>query len=82
MTEKKIELIYYAGLKEKRGLSEESIMTPATTLSELYHLLKEQYQFPLEAEQIKVAVNDEFVSMDTQVEEGMAVVFIPPVAGG
>lgn len=82
MSDKKIKLHYYAGLREKRGLSEESLSTAAVTLNDLYEILKSKYHFSLKAEQVKVAVNDEFVSMDTAIENNMVVVFIPPVAGG
>ncbi len=79
---KTIRLQYFAILREKRGQSEESRQTTATCPAELYGELKAAFHFPLTTEQLRVAVNGEFSAMDTPLNEGDEVVYIPPVAGG
>ena len=79
---KKISLIYYAVLKDKRGLSEETFETQAKTLNALYLELKARHGFPFSTKVLRVAVNDAFVTWDTPIQQGDKVVFIPPVAGG
>ena len=73
---------YYALLREQRGLSEESLDTSAATAADLYRHLKATHGFSLEADQLKVAINDSFKPWDTVLAPGDRVVFIPPVAGG
>lgn len=79
---KQIRIVYYALLREERGCSEEELRTSAATPHELYDALRAQHGFSLEANQLKVALNDAFSTWDTPLKEGDAVVFIPPVAGG
>ncbi|MFL6576785.1 MAG: MoaD/ThiS family protein, partial [Povalibacter sp.] len=73
---------YYALLREQAGRNEESIDTQAITAGELYGELQNRHPFHLAADQLKVAINDEFASWDTQLSSGDTIVFIPPVAGG
>jgi molybdopterin converting factor small subunit len=82
MTNKHIQIEYYAVFREQRGQSSESRETGAVTLRDLYAELQRQYGFALPAEQIRVAVADEFAEWDRPVKTGDRVVFIPPVAGG
>ena len=77
-----IHIIYYAALREQRGLDKESIETSANSAKELYEELKKKYQFKLSTDILKVAVNHEFASWETKIASGDEIVFIPPVAGG
>jgi len=79
---KKITIQYYAVLREKRGVNEESIETNAGTLHELYEELQEKYHFELSINSLKVAVNDEFSDWQSRLNSGDKIVFIPPVSGG
>jgi molybdopterin converting factor subunit 1 len=79
---KKIQVRYYALLREQAKRSEESMETHATTAAELYTELQPRYGFTLPASQLKVAINAEFCDWHTALKEGDQVVFIPPVAGG
>lgn len=81
-TTKPLKIGYYAVLREQRGLSEEQLETAAETPGELYQSLKETHGFHLEAEQLRVVINDAFKPWDTPLRAGDSVVFIPPVAGG
>lgn len=77
-----VTLKYFAILREQRGLSEEVIETSATSAADVYTQLKEAHGFSLNANQLRIAVNDTFVPSDTAVHDGDVLVFIPPVAGG
>ncbi len=81
-TEKKIDVQYYALLREERGLSFETVMTIAQTPKELYGELQKRHGFRLPIERLKVAVNDAFQDWDSPLQPNDNVVFIPPVAGG
>ena len=56
--------------------------TLAQTAQQLYVELREKYNFSLPLDFIKVAINEEFRSWDTELKPNDRVVFIPPVAGG
>lgn len=79
---KTIQLQYFAILREQAGTSHAEHNTEASTLADLYAELRQQHEFTLEASQIKVACNEEFVPLGTPLADGDTVVFIPPVAGG
>jgi molybdopterin converting factor small subunit len=69
-------------MREQAGRSEETLETAAATPAELYDELLARYRFTLSADQMKVAVNNEFSDWSRKLSMGDAVVFIPPVAGG
>ncbi len=79
---KTIQLVYYAILREQRGLSEEKHATSAATARELYEELKNAHGFNLQIEDLKVAINGDFTEYDNAIRDGDDVVFIPPVTGG
>ena len=79
---KKITVTYYSILREISGRDEEVITTAASNLNELYDELRLRYNFPLKANQLAVAVNDNFAKLDNDFKDGDHIVFIPPVAGG
>jgi molybdopterin-guanine dinucleotide biosynthesis protein A len=78
----KLNIRYYALLREQAGRSEELLETTAATPADLYTELNARYGFTLSREQLKVAVNSEFSDWSRKLAAGDAVVFIPPVAGG
>jgi molybdopterin-guanine dinucleotide biosynthesis protein A len=78
----RVSVQYYALLREQAGRREETLVTEARTAQELYAQLARRYPFTLPAQMLRVAVNAEFVEWDRALQEGDAVVFIPPVAGG
>ncbi len=79
---KRVTLNYFALFKECAGRSSEVIESDAATLGALYAELRARYRFPLDAERVRVAVDESYVGFDTPLREGMQVTFIPPVAGG
>jgi molybdopterin converting factor subunit 1 len=78
----RINVRYYAILREQAGKTEEAVTTTASTAATLFDELKARYPFTLDAEQLKVAINTEFRDWHSPLSDGDSVVFIPPVAGG
>lgn len=78
----RINIQYYALLREQAGRSSETLATTAGTPRELYEQLRQRYPFSLAPEMLRVAVNSEFGDWGQRLNEGDSVVFIPPVAGG
>lgn len=79
---RRIDVRYYALLREQAGTSAETLLTVARTPRELYEELKSRHPFSLAPELLRVAVNSEFGDWSQPLAEGDCVVFIPPVAGG
>lgn len=77
-----VKVNYFALFREQAGLSEEVISLEGGSALQLFRRVTEKYQFSLIPEQVRVAVNDAFVSWETVLKDGDEVVFIPPVAGG
>ena len=79
---RRIDVQYYALLREQAGRSAESLVTSAGTPRELYQELQRRHPFSLAPEMLRVAINSEFGDWSQPLSEGDSVVFIPPVAGG
>ena len=79
---KNIKVLYFASLREERGISSETIQTECRTALELWHSLSNDYKLTMDLSILKVAANDEYVDFDYLLHEGDQIVFIPPVAGG
>ena len=77
-----IKILYFAILQDQRGLSDETLEVETQTVRQLYETLKEKYTFSLDADALRVSVNQSFASWDTELRDGDEVVFIPPVSGG
>ena len=73
---------YFAVLRERAGLSRETVATAAATAADLYDELAARHPFGLPRSMLRVAVNDEFADWSRPLGAGDRVVFIPPVAGG
>lgn len=82
MEKKSFNIQYFAILREQRGCSVEMLESAAVTAADLYAELQEKHGFELDAESLKVAINDAFCDWSTPLQTGDAIVFIPPVAGG
>ena len=78
----KVNVQYFAILREQRGLSQEELEVPDTTAGGLYRQLQAEHGFTLPITSLRAAINDEFASMDQAIKEGDSVAFIAPVAGG
>jgi len=78
----RVNLQYFAQLREEAGVGEEVVDTPAATPRELYAELLARHGFSLSADSLKVAVNASFSDWQHVLADGDTVVFVPPVAGG
>ena len=79
---KKINIRYFAMLKEQADTSSEVFETEAKTAEELFEELSKKYHFTLKSNQVRVAINEDFKSLSSTLNAEDSVVFIPPVAGG
>lgn len=74
---------YFAVLKESAACDHENIkIVKNTTAENLFEHLRTKYCFPLHLKDVRVAINDEFSTLETQLHDGDIVAFIPPVSGG
>lgn len=81
-------LLYFAWLREKAGVGEETVAPPATvkTVADLidWQLTRGGGHAEAFADRkvVRVAVNQEYVSLNHPVAAGDEVAFFPPVTGG
>ena len=79
---RRITILYFGLLAERRGLSEELLETNAATPAELFSELAARHPLGISTTGLKVAVNDEFVPWDHSLNEGDITAFLPPMSGG
>ncbi|MBS4026999.1 MAG: molybdopterin converting factor subunit 1 [Ignavibacteriales bacterium] len=79
-----INIKFFAAAKEVAGKEEMQFSLPSSsTASSLLDLLVEQFPGLQEWKQyVRVAVNQEYVSLDYALNENDEVAIIPPVSGG
>lgn len=84
----KIELRYFASLRETLGVSAESLELPAgvTTLAQLRALLQARggvWQAALaEQRALRTACNHQMCNNELTLQDGYEIAFFPPVTGG
>ena len=79
---RKVNVQYFAILREQAGRAREELETSAQTALELYEELRIRHGLKLAPEQLRVAINEEFADMSQLLARGDTIVFLPPVAGG
>lgn len=79
---KEITIVYYAIMREIRGVSSEVFTSKSDTVSQLYDELKKIYRFPFTKQNLKVAIGSSFVNWSYKVYNKDKITFVPPVAGG
>lgn len=77
-----IHIRLFAVLREQAGVSTVELVTSAATPADLYRELQVSHRLTFDAKLLRVAVNEKYAAMNTPLETGDQVVFIPPVAGG
>ena len=83
-----LKLLYFAWLREKAGVGEEAVSPPdgVSTVGDLVDWLVGRGGGYADAfsdcKIVRVAVNQEYVSLDHPVQAGDEVAFFPPVTGG
>ena len=79
---KTIKVLYFGVFREQRGTSEENVRTTSKTALELYTELSALHTFPLDHDDVRVAVNETLRDWQTPLAEGDTVVFLAPFGGG
>ena len=78
----KIQVIYFAKLRELTGLDEETFsMKQGNKPGDVLASINKRHEIDVEIN-FKIAVNDEFSNWDIELNDGDRLVFIPPVTGG
>lgn len=80
-----VKILYFAGLKEKLGLSSETVDLPAgiNTVGSLRDWLIGQDREALaSAKNLRCAVNQDMAKLDAAIKDGDEIAFFPPVTGG
>ena len=78
----KIQVIYFAKLRELTGLDKETFsMKLGNSPGDVLASINERHEIDLGIN-FKIAVNDEFSDWDIELNDGDRLVFIPPVTGG
>lgn len=77
-----VTVLYFAHLRDQRGLDSERHATDVTTARELYHELCARHQLTLPERSVVVAINEVMARWDAALSDGDTVVFLPPVSGG
>jgi len=73
---------YFASLRDKSGISQESLVTGCATPEDLYREVAARHSFPPSRESLSVAVNEQFAEWSCRLRDGDRVVFLTPFAGG
>jgi molybdenum cofactor guanylyltransferase len=79
---RRVNVRYFALLREQAGRGSEAVQTAARTPQELYEQLQRERGLQLAPQFLRVAVNDEFGDWQQPLADGDTVAFLPPVAGG
>lgn len=82
MNKIKLEIRYFASLREKRGLSREEIEGNWSSLREVYAEIQKQHGFDLGPDLVRPALSDRYVDWDQAPLDGQTLHLIPPVSGG
>ena len=78
----KIQVIYFAKLRELTGLDEETFsMKEGNKPDDVLSSINKRLEIDVGIN-FKIAVNDEFSDRDIELNDGDRLVFIPPVTGG
>ena len=82
-----VQLRYFASLREKLGIGDETVMLPeaVATVEELQRWLQERgepWREALSDNRLLVAVNQEVSDRDTTVSDGDEIAWFPLVTGG
>ena len=79
---RRLQVQYFAILREQAGRSEETLDSSAPDAQGLYEELRGSRQLRLRPEQLRVAINDQFAEWSQTLNAGDRIAFLPPVAGG
>lgn len=82
----KLEVLYFAWLRERIGLPKESVDTEAATVMDLVAELRgreDRYEMAFsDLGALRVAVDQELTEFDARLDGAREVAFFPPMTGG
>lgn len=82
----KLDVLYFAWLRERIGLGQERVETNAQTVSDLIVELRareDRYDLAFsDLASVRVAVDQELTTFDARLTEAREVAFFPPMTGG
>ena len=82
----KIDVLYFAWLRERIGIPKETVETEATTVADLVEELRareDRYALAFsDMAAVRAAVDQDLVPLDTALEGAREVAFFPPMTGG
>lgn len=81
-TTHRLQIRFFAVLREQAGCSAIEHETAAATPAALYAELQAKYPLTFPAALLRVSLNERYADMAAPLGAGDRVVFIPPVAGG
>jgi len=77
-----VTVLYFASLRDARGLASEQVESAAADLQDLYAELQSRHGFTLPVNGLRVAMDGDFARWGDSVRDGSEIAFIPPVSGG
>ncbi len=77
-----VTVLWFAHLRDQRGLDRERVATAAATPRGLYAELAARHGLTLPERSIMPAIDEAMVRWDAPLTDGCTVVFLPPVSGG
>ena len=78
----RVNVLYFAVLREQRGLDQEVLTTSVATVRELYHELSRRHRLTVAVASLAIALNESLTGWDAALTDGDTVAFLPPVSGG
>lgn len=82
----KLDVLYFAWVRERIGLPKEKVETSAATVAELVEELKareERYEAAFaDLSALRVAIDQELTEFDAALDGAREVAFFPPMTGG
>ncbi|MBL4773134.1 MAG: MoaD/ThiS family protein [Alcanivoracaceae bacterium] len=78
----KIQILFFGKLKESWNTNKLDIETESDNIEDLYLELLAMITDTPHKQSIKVAINDEFVTWDSSINNGDTIAFLPPASGG
>ncbi len=82
----KLDVVYFAWVRERIGLPREAVETDARTVRELVAELtarEDRYAAAfVDMDVVKVAIDQELVDLDAPLTDAREVAFFPPMTGG
>lgn len=78
----RVQVLYFASLRDAAGIAQETVDTDAGNLAALYEDLRVRHGFALPRERLRVAVDGAFATWGDPPHAEAEIAFIPPVSGG